>query len=305
MDIIDVRLIYYFSVIAKFLNFTKAAEVLFISQPSLSRQIKDLEQQIGVSLFIRNNKMVKLTPAGEVFLKESEKLLADMKNLMERTRRADKVTNKSLMFASISNDFFYIIKTLKAYENHVEGSISTHIDYCLLGTVVDSILKNLIDIGFTTEFEVYNVPFLSFIPFVESKMLLVVPSDSKYANQEIISFQELKQERFFFYKDYGKEVLVNWCRKKEMELSNIEIYDEPIALESLLIKVQMGAGITFIPEKLIPNSLSGVKLLSIAEDMPKVRLGFTWKRESENIAVQSFVNYIEKMHNKIQIEEDS
>ena len=59
----------YFLAVAEELNFTKASEKLFISQPPLSRQIKELENDIGAQLFIRNNKKVVLTEAGKYLKK--------------------------------------------------------------------------------------------------------------------------------------------------------------------------------------------------------------------------------------------
>ena len=70
----ELRHFKYFLVVAEELNFTKAAQRLFISQPPLSRQIKDLEQEIGAQLFIRNNKKVVLTEAGKFLQKETSTL---------------------------------------------------------------------------------------------------------------------------------------------------------------------------------------------------------------------------------------
>ncbi|MCC8141584.1 MAG: LysR family transcriptional regulator [Lachnospiraceae bacterium] len=67
----------YFITAAKCLNFTKAAEKLFITQPALSRQIAAIEKELNMQLFIRNNRSVKLTPPGVVLLEEFEKIYDD------------------------------------------------------------------------------------------------------------------------------------------------------------------------------------------------------------------------------------
>ena len=67
----------YFITAAKCLNFTKAAEILFITQPALSRQISVIEQELNMQLFIRTNHYVRLTPPAEVLLREFERIYND------------------------------------------------------------------------------------------------------------------------------------------------------------------------------------------------------------------------------------
>jgi DNA-binding transcriptional LysR family regulator len=78
----------YFSVAAGEGSFHKASAKLHIAQPALSRQIRDLEEEIGVSLFIRSSRGVSLSPAGEVLLGEVERLLPQIEQAKEMTRRA-------------------------------------------------------------------------------------------------------------------------------------------------------------------------------------------------------------------------
>ncbi|MGH2623423.1 MAG: LysR family transcriptional regulator, partial [Sphingobacterium sp.] len=74
----EIRHLRYFIMLSEELHFGKAAKRLFISQPPLSRQIKELELELGATLFSRNNKRVALTPAGEYFLKEARNILVTL-----------------------------------------------------------------------------------------------------------------------------------------------------------------------------------------------------------------------------------
>src|SRR5690606_31899517 len=92
----EIRHLIYFKTVAELLHFSKAAQQLHISQPPLTRQIKELEKELGAVLFFRNNKRVELTDAGRFFLRECDSLI----HQLERSKQLVKQIHES-----VSGDF--------------------------------------------------------------------------------------------------------------------------------------------------------------------------------------------------------
>ena len=101
----ELRHLRYFLAIAEELSFIKASEKLFISQPPLSRQIKELEDELGARLFNRNNKRVELTEAGKYFEKETRQLLQDLERITLRTKKIGNNISGEFRIAYISSTF--------------------------------------------------------------------------------------------------------------------------------------------------------------------------------------------------------
>jgi DNA-binding transcriptional LysR family regulator len=108
----ELRHLKYFLAVAEELNFTKAAEKLFISQPPLSRQIIELEEEIQAKLFIRNNKKVALTEAGEYFEKEVQNLFKDLERISVKTKKIAENVSGEFRIAYISSIYSAVISEL-------------------------------------------------------------------------------------------------------------------------------------------------------------------------------------------------
>ena len=83
----DLRHLRYFQAVATLLNFSRAAEQLHVAQPAISRQIRDLEDEIGARLFRRSSSRVQLTEAGQYFLNQTDQLLELLNNAVAKARR--------------------------------------------------------------------------------------------------------------------------------------------------------------------------------------------------------------------------
>src|SRR5688500_17603568 len=90
--VMELRQLRYFATVARELNFTRAVAKLHVAQPALSRQVKQLEEELGVALLVRDNRSVTLTAKGKSFLAEVEAILEQSDRAMQRARAAQPQT---------------------------------------------------------------------------------------------------------------------------------------------------------------------------------------------------------------------
>ena len=100
----------HFVAVAKVLSFTRAAERLHLAQPSLTRQIKDLEAEIGVQLFDRVRKRTSLTPEGESFLLDARRLLAECAQSVQAVQRLSRGEASQLNIGYVANIYHDLVK---------------------------------------------------------------------------------------------------------------------------------------------------------------------------------------------------
>jgi DNA-binding transcriptional LysR family regulator len=192
---ITLRQLQVFEAVARHLNYTRAAEELFLSQPAVSMQIKQLEESLGESLFEQMGKKVYLTEAGrEVYrysqaienqLSEMQMVLAEMKGLQH-----GKLT---LTVASTAN---YFVPTLLGIFNQRHKGVSVDIDVTNRENLLKALAAN------TTDFAIMGRPPEEFgqeleaQPFMENPLVMLAAPDHALANRKHIPLQELSSETF-------------------------------------------------------------------------------------------------------------
>src|SRR5580692_7499155 len=128
MNTIELRELVHFTTVADALHFSAAAESLGISQPSLSRSIARLERRLGFPLFERTTRRISLTPAGEVFMADCRRLLADMDGAIRRAQRLGK--SGSLKLAVRPGAGLSVLTGLLGSYAELPGSGPVEVLYC-------------------------------------------------------------------------------------------------------------------------------------------------------------------------------
>jgi Transcriptional regulator len=186
-----------FLAIEKFLNFSVAADDLCTSQSSLSKHIKALESELGVSLFKRNTRNISLTLAGMDFSIHAKKIVEEYNNMIKSVRKYSTQKTHSISFTSIPvmNQYGITDMITEYKKNHPE------VNMYIIEKDTDYVVKSLE--SQSTDFVIMRDNFVpdgnyKIFPLIDDELVLVVGDSHPFADRECISLAEASNENFIF-----------------------------------------------------------------------------------------------------------
>lgn len=241
----ELRHLRYFLAVAEELNFTKAADKLFISQPPLSRQIKQLENELGAKLFERNNRKVTLTEAGKYFRKEATAHLQKLEAISLKTRKIAENVSGEYRIGYISSTFSETIAKLLQFLIKKYPYLNIKLYEVSTKKQILALEHRKLDLG------ILRAPLIS--TQIDSK-LWFKDSYSLVFNNRSISIQKvndlikLKNEVFvFFNKDYAPvyySSLLEICAHYGFKPN---VVHESNNINSIIQLVKNGLGVSIVP----------------------------------------------------------
>jgi DNA-binding transcriptional LysR family regulator len=179
----ELRHLRYFVSVAEALSFTKAAEKLHTAQPSLTRQIKDLEEELGVRLLNRTKQQVTLTEEGRSFLADAKRLLALAAETVESVRRLHSGEVRALNVGYVSNLFYDLLpRTLTSFRQ-LFPTVSVNLFDMSCGDQFRALEDGKLDLGFVGLHEPIARRGLEFRTIASYKTVAALPKDNPLAGQ--------------------------------------------------------------------------------------------------------------------------
>ncbi|MGD9475846.1 MAG: LysR family transcriptional regulator [Eubacteriaceae bacterium] len=190
MNISQIR---YFLETAKCLNLTKAAQNLFITQPTLGRQLIKIESELNVLLFIRSNKGLTLTPAGTVLFQEFSKLITDYDTAVEKASLASQCIDGTLNIGVLDGlDVSTLIPDLISYFETNHPNIEIILKRESFFALLDKLNQHKLDASITFAFHLSEMPDLSSLLLKQSCPAFVVPIKHPLAQKETLTFSDFR-----------------------------------------------------------------------------------------------------------------
>lgn len=287
----DVRLLRSFLVVAEELHFTLAARRLRVSQPALSRQIRDLERRLGVPLLTRTSRSVSLTEAGELLRREGMRGLADLQRTVERAQAVGRgeLGHLSVGFIGSVLDTFVVplVSRLKARNPRLSFSLAERMwseQTVGLENADDDVafVRDLADTG------PWQVTTLATEP-----LCLVLPATHDLAGRVRLSRDELEQLASSPFLQ-NAAWMATYCRNWPFMP---RVADELVSTKGILSLVRAGLGISFMPESYKKWGLDGLAFVPVDDETSTQQVA--WRPERHSAARDLFLDTLGDMKNEM------
>ncbi|RSL30540.1 LysR family transcriptional regulator [Salibacterium salarium] len=242
----ELRQLKYFMEVAKREHITEAAENMHVAQSAVSRQIVNLESELGVDLFVRQGRRVRLTPIGRMFLGSSKQAMQmlenatqEVKEYLEPERGTIRVTYPISMAAYTMPT---VISSFREQYPDANFQLKQNIYY----DVIDEVKNGEYNMGILAPVPMDDEKVEGHILFTEN-IIALLPSNHALANEENLTLKQLKHESFILLPEgmYFREMVIDACSEQGFEPKVAFEGDDVDALKGL---VSAGLGIALIPE---------------------------------------------------------
>ena len=286
----ELRHLRYFVAVAEEENVSRAALKLHVSQPGISRQIHDLEDEIGFQLFERSAKSVRLTVAGKVFLVEARAVLERASEAVEKARAVSGGTGGEISVGYAPSLTVQILPAaLRKYQDQFPNvrvalhDLSTEEMLAQLG-------EKKLQVALTVKPPAKLLRGLRFEELARYAMRVAVAPKHPLARAKTIRLEQIAREPLIAYsrKDYPE-----YHAMLEKLFATIggspRIAGEHDSVTSLIAAVESGRGFALVPECLSCMVGARLKLIALRDSPPPLSVGAIWRENAETELVKQFV----------------
>jgi len=288
----ELRHLRYFISVADSGSFVSAAKYLHISQPPLSTQIKNLENELEVQLFVRTSKGVRLTTAGEVFYTEARAVLARVEHARITAQRADRGEQGSLSIGFVSTADYNVLPVALKHFREQFPSVEVQLHELTTDVQLRELAAERIDVGIGLG--PIKRPDVAFIPLLRERMMLVVPAEHAAArSRKPISLKELHGAAFVMVPRHlspGLHDILTSIFHSAGFSPVISQYAKQ--MQTVISLVAGGFGLAIVPESLQHLQRTGVRYVELKEKTPLLEMGLIHRIGNANPAVSRFEDAI-------------
>jgi DNA-binding transcriptional LysR family regulator len=287
----------YFLSVGRLLNFTKAAEEQHIAQPSMSQIIASMEKELGVRLFDRSNRAVRLTTAGKVFLDEAKLVVARYEEAVRTMQRAASGSPGTLRVGYWGPYEQILIPKLLAKFHRAYPDIDVSIRQDDNRILIHDLENEVIDVVFSSPYPFQNREDFCCMLLESSEQCAVIYKSHPLAGLSKISPKELSGEKFVLLDMQDKRDALKLQNDFLRNGFSPEVISRQTQYSNLLMMVESEIVITLLPRCLEPYTSSELYFIGLEGDM-LVDICISWLKSSKNPSIRLLLNIIEEMRNQ-------
>jgi len=301
---VELRHLRFFVAVAEEGSLTTAAQKrLHTAQPSLSRQIRELEFEVGTALLIRSAKGVELTPAGRAFLDHARLALAQVEAAASAARRASQSAKASFALGFLTGqEMDWLPEAMRILRDEL-SSMDVTISSQYSPDLADALMRGKLDLAFMRREA--GLPDLEYRQVVSESVVVVMPSDHRLAANKSVSAEEIASEPFIHMSATApvfREVINDYFRKNGLTVKSEQTIDNLGMAMSLVASTR---ALTLLP-KYAQNFLTwSVTSRPIEGGGPTIDLVIGYNKANRSAVLKTFLSRLDDLIARVAREKNS
>ncbi|MFS4416503.1 LysR family transcriptional regulator [Maribacter sp. 2307ULW6-5] len=288
---VELRHYAYFLAVAQELHFRKAAEKLFISQPGLSRQIKQMEDLLQAQLFVRDKKKVRLTPAGHYLKQRTEALFNELKETKRQLQVVGAGDTGELRIGYLGSAMQDVIPQLLVGLRDHFPKIRTVLEERTNQDQVAALLNDELDMGFV---RLQKVPAgLRMRTVYEDTFSLILPESYPMLTREFQDMARFANEEFILfppeYSPHYFEVIMSICADAGFRP---KIRHRSVHAQTIFKLVENKLGVAIIPTTLVRGFQMRVKHIELKDIPQRATLSVVYRKDNPNPVLKNCLDVL-------------
>ena len=292
----ELRHLKYFVAVAEELHFANAANRLHLAQPSLSKQIRLLEEELGFPLFYRTKQKVQLLDAGHVLLDEARRVLRQTENAVESARRTHTGQSGRLLIGYSASATFEVLPKILRKFCRLYPNVTVEVSEMSTVRAAELLLDSPLSVGLLRSPSFFSEESFCIETILREPFVVALPSSHPAAKQESVRIKTLADESFIVPRrqpgwDYSDALFETLRDGIEPRIAQecVSWPSQSIGVASL---VAGGLGVGLVPASITNFRLPGLIYRPIEGRSRTTALCMVWKRTSRASTVQAFLDLV-------------
>ncbi|MGN1001332.1 MAG: LysR family transcriptional regulator [Oscillospiraceae bacterium] len=281
----------YFIAVAQHLHFGEAAKACYVSQPSLSHSILELEAELNLKLLYRDNRSVELSPAGKVFYEDAQDIVRRLDEAVLKAKRADSGFEGTISVGALgglsAGEFPAHIMNFKKKYPLIDVSITQ----TNMRTLNMNLLKGAMDVALTRKLDIiHRSNEIEWQTLYQDRFGIVLYRDHPLAERQRISTEELKREDFVFLSQTVTPHVYNYTIQLCANRGFVpNITHTGATLEIVCTQIKAGMGIGLLPECAMTYSSGLLRFIPLEGEDAVSDVVLAWRKRNMNPTVPTFL----------------
>ncbi|WP_417522668.1 LysR family transcriptional regulator [Marinovum sp.] len=288
----------YFIAVAEELHFGRAAERLDMAQPPLSRQIKQLEEELGAILFNRGRSAITMTQAGQRLLERGKSILAQLEDTQLEVRRLGQGAEGRLRVGFVGSATFGILPNIIRSYRTTYPEVNLSLIPMNNADLHRALVSRELDVAFARP-TLKDPEFLS-KHLVEERLILALPDIIDTGSRTVAKLERLQTHHLILYPERPRPSYADMVIKAVEDAG----FTAPLRiwcmdLQMALSLVAVGEGVCIVPESVATAPRKGMKFLKIEPEIARTELAVNYRVDEQGVHVRHFVNIAQKVARKL------